>query len=126
MAVEGQGWLIEPGVKGLDYLAQVAHENARAKGFWEEGDFNMGEKLALIHSELSEALEEHRGYKPTFYVDVTTGKPEGSLVELADVLIRTLDLMRYINGDEGYSIEEIVLAKMNYNATRPHKHGKAY
>jgi NTP pyrophosphatase (non-canonical NTP hydrolase) len=116
---------IKPAAKGLDYLAQAIHENARAKGFW-DGERNFGEMLALIHSEVSEALEEHRKNAPTLYFDAASGKPEGILAELADVLIRTLDTMYSLNGEQGYSIEEIVLAKMNYNATREHKHGKAY
>lgn len=50
------------------------------------------EKLALIHSELSEALECYRkGEMTTYYT--AQGKPEGFPVELADVVIRCADLL---------------------------------
>lgn len=49
-------------------------------------------------------------------------KPEGVAVELADALIRILDIMHSLDVD----IDAIVAEKMAYNATRPVKHGKAY
>lgn len=36
------------------------HKLAREKGWWDKGDRNIGELVALMHSELSEALEEYR------------------------------------------------------------------
>lgn len=39
--------------------AKLIHENARNKGFWDKSR-NFGEILALIHSEVSEALEAYR------------------------------------------------------------------
>lgn len=51
-----------------------------------------------------------------------TMKPEGVAVELADCLIRILDTM----GSLGVDVDKIVKLKMDYNATRAHKHGKAY
>ncbi len=114
---------IEGGVKDLDYLAQLIHENAAAKGFW-DGERNFGEMLMLIVSEAAEALEAHRNGEPIFHV--VDGKPEGVLVELADILIRTLDTMDSLARPAQYSIDKIVAGKMNYNSTREHKHGKAY
>lgn len=119
---------IKPAATDLDYLARLIHENAKAKGFWDE-NWNFAEKLALIHSEVSEALEEHRAGRPLIHQAVTEdgpGKPEGILSELADVLIRTLDLMSKLTEAEQYSINKIVETKMAYNSTREHKHGKAY
>ena len=114
----------------LNTLAKQIHDNAVAHGFW-EGERNFGEMVALMHSELSEALDEHRNGKPNEYADHTHGpgwdcdgncKPEGVAVELADCLIRILDTMLSLDVD----IDGVVARKMAYNAGRPHKHGKAY
>lgn len=128
----------------LNGLALLVHTTATTHGFWEE-DRNFGEMLALIHSEVSEALEEHRDGKPPVY---TNGhrkvcparprktlfwthspgecdglcKPEGTAVELVDALIRILDTLWDLDVD----IDEVVASKMLYNASRPFKHGKAY
>ena len=135
----------------LNALAQEINDNARAKGFW-DGDRNMGEMLMLAVSELAEALEEHRDGKPAEYFQINgkevrrpspradwvavkplaggelqtwtgvTAKPEGVAVELADCIIRCLDTMHSL----GVDIDGVVARKMAYNASRPHKHGKAY
>ena len=104
----------------LNYMAKAAHENSRDKGFW-DGPFNFAEKIALIHSEASEALEEHRSGLWVTKID-PNGKPIGVPSELADILIRVGDLAAYL----GIDLEAEVAMKMAYNRTRPPKHGKAY
>jgi len=47
------------------------------------------------------------------------GKPEGFESELADVIIRVLDLAEALGMDMG----KTMAAKMKYNETREHKHG---
>ena len=139
----------------LKDLALDIHVNAQEKGFWDH-DRNMGEMLMLMTSELAEALEEHRDGNPNVYYQCTNPsceyfdkklekdfgkhveyygdrgpdgpicsgslKPEGVAVELADCLIRILDTIQSL----GVDVDEIVKIKMAYNATRAHKHGKAY
>lgn len=104
-------------------LARDIHENAREHGWWPEGDDdvnNIPEKLALIHSEISEALEEYRDYEILSEIrHAADGKPEGFGIELADAVIRTLDLAEYLGIDMMKAIE----MKMAYNKTRPLRHG---
>lgn len=76
------------------------------------------EKLMLIVSEASEALEDYRESK----LEETTldsGKPVGFPSELADIIIRVLDYC----GAAGIDIEGAVTRKMAYNQTRSFKHG---
>lgn len=77
-------------------------------------------KLALVTSEASEAIEEIRDGQPlarTYHRD--DGKPEGVPSELADILIRVLDLANMLAID----IDAIVTEKMAYNAGRGRMHG---
>lgn len=104
----------------LNDLAQRIHQTAVGHGFWETEDRNFGEMIALAHSELSEALEEHRSGKPAFYYEA--GKPEGTAVELADCIIRCLDTLHSLN----VNIDALVAAKLDFNDSRPYKHGRRY
>ncbi len=107
----------------LNPLASALHQVAKDKGWYDNGDRNIGELIALIHSELSEALEEARNKKfETYYPDPILGKPEGFAIEIADVLIRILDMCAYLKID----IEKALQEKINYNATRTHRHGGKY
>lgn len=131
----------------LNELAKEIHENAVAHGWWEE-ERTFGEIVALCHSELSEALEEYRNEKEMLYCEnkyckdengrfrtsliscqecfeialsarVELNKPEGIATEMADCIIRILDWC----GHEGIDIDQIIKIKMEYNKTRPYRHG---
>lgn len=103
----------------INELVSRAHENAVRHGFRDKPT-EFGTAIALIHSELSEALEEHREGKNAYYVE--NGKPEGYAVELADAVIRIADLC----GALGIDLEEVIAKKMGYNESRPYRHGKKY
>jgi len=79
------------------------------QGFWVSN--NKGEKLALIHSEVSEALEAVRNSDAADEVE-----------ELADIVIRVLDYAGYHGFDLGAAIHQKMLA----NYACPYRHGKAF
>ena len=103
-------------MENLNTLAAEIHQTAVEHGWW-ENPASFAEIVALCHSELSEALEEFRaGRDLEWYADK---KPEGIAVEMADCLIRILDW----SAAEEIDIEGIVRRKMEYNKTRPYRHG---
>lgn len=117
---------------------------ARENGFWDAHE-NLDKrvaaafcKLGLIHSEVTEALEALRdmaddelGVKTVTHLqinDFTVGavgdtrprKPEGLASELADIIIRVLDMAEWL----GFDMAEVLEAKSRYNATRGYMHGR--
>lgn len=121
----------------LNELSGRAHGNSRAKGFWDDEygaqqvlEFPSADssaqkfanvvlryatpvRLALIHSEASEVLENDRKEA----VDEAN-----EAEELADLIIRIGDLA----GFKGIDLDKAVEAKMARNEERPPLHGKRY
>lgn len=118
--------------KSLKEMQAEVTANCKDKGWYDEPR-TFAEGIALMHSEVSEALEAWRMWKaedatPHEYPwgsqpDPDYGpympKPEGIGSELADVLIRVLDECER----QGIDLEFEYERKMTYNRTRPYKHG---
>lgn len=91
----------------LKELIDLIMEQAKEKGFGTKPDeIIVAEKIALIHSELSEALEAYRHKK----IDGSNGLKE----ELSDALQRLLHLC----GILGIDIEKEILKKIESNKDR--------
>ncbi len=117
----------------LNELAQRCHAMSVEKG-WYDKPREFSEFLALLHSEISEALEDHRdGHEPTetwydpqswwrrlrWWLWDKRRKPCGIPSELADLVIRVADMCGYYHIDLDAAIAE----KMAYNAGRSWRHG---
>jgi NTP pyrophosphatase (non-canonical NTP hydrolase) len=125
----------------INKLSKEIYQANVKKGFYDD-EKNLGEMLALIHSEVSEALEADRKhiYAPkssSFYgiialsqlksdaefkMEFDTTVKDTFQDELADIMIRVMDLAAH----KDINLEAHIEAKMRYNALRPHKHGKKY
>lgn len=108
------------------YLVDLALEiwqTAENHGFHRGRTF--GDACALLHSEVSEAYESFRkNGRHIAYIEVD-GKPEGTLSELADILIRVFDTALFDVGASGQEFASVIRHKVEYNKRRPYMHGKA-
>jgi NTP pyrophosphatase (non-canonical NTP hydrolase) len=91
----------------LTELTNLVMEQAKAKGFGVKPDeINVAEKIALIHSEISEAYEAYRHKN----IDGKDGFKE----ELGDAIQRILHLCGVMDVD----IEQAILKKLEDNQDR--------
>lgn len=104
----------------LSELARRIHRTSVKKGFYEPPVImdKVAAKIALIHSEGTEVLEALRKSK---------GK-EAVTEEIADIIIRTLDLHDWLVelGMATDDLDEIMEMKMDKNDARPPKHGHVW
>lgn len=135
-------------------LVAKAHENAVKHGFWEP-PLSFGTAIALIHSELSEALEEEREGNPVLYYPCNAGgvcedyrhekgvtcgsrsynpdRPDAPCSARSrkpeGVAVELADVVIRIAdlcGHLGIDLEEVIEIKMACNEGRPYKHGKKF
>ncbi len=116
-------------IAALDELAEEIAETSERKGFWDMEADELAQvvvKLALVHDEVSEALTVHRDVYDDDQVDEVTGmtsmQEADFTEELADVVIRVLDIAGFLDLEIGTAI----VSKIEKNKSRPHRHGKRY
>jgi NTP pyrophosphatase (non-canonical NTP hydrolase) len=103
--------------KTLNQMTAEIREVNVAKG-WRTGNNTFGDYIALLHSELSEALEAYRDRRFEPYT-APNGKPDDVGSEMADLLIRLLDTCDVLGIDLAAEYER----KIAFNWTRPYQHG---
>jgi len=115
--------------EALNDLARDAFQTAASKGFHNDdhpAEIDIPRKLALIHSEASEALDTLREPYDDDDLDPISGmtpmQEDDFTTEIADIIIRCLDLCASYELDIG----DAVLNKMAKNQGRIFKHGKNF
>lgn len=104
-----------PFAEEFDKIARRAYRINESNGWW-SWDRNDGELIALMHSELSEALEGLRaGNSKSDKISQFLSVEE----EFADVIIRIMDMAVA----RGYRIGDAIEHKLLYNEQRSFKHG---
>lgn len=99
---------------GIKDYVELAHTTAKEKGWWDQPRTFL-DCICLVHCELSEAVEEYR----VNGLGENDEQAEKVAMELADVLIRIFDLCGHYDID----LEAALVKKMEYNKSRPYRHG---
>ena len=116
--------------QAINDVAEDVFSVAESKGFWNIDDISdfaiIPVKLALIGDEVSEALKVHRDIYDDSDESVATSmtdmQEDDFVEELADIVIRTMDLAAALDLDLGNAI----INKIEKNRDRPNKHNKRY
>lgn len=107
-------------IESFNQVLFQAWKNAVNHGFRDPRvERNIGEEVALVHTELSELLEGVREGNPASSKIPEFTKAEA---EAADVVIRLMDTCCA----RGWRLAEAIVAKHEYNKTRHYKHGKRF
>lgn len=101
-------------INAFEDAQESIYDCAVRHGWWERPRED-GTCIALMHSELSEALEALRKNKPSDKIPMFTGEEE----ELADTIIRIMDYAHH----KQLNLAAAIIAKAEFNETRPYKHG---
>lgn len=104
----------------INDLADRAHDYLVRNGFCAAKDDHPPTDLMLIVTEVAEAMEVYRTGHNIMdrWVD-DDGKPQGFVIELADIIIRCIALAAH----HSMNIQQAIWDKMLYNETRPFMHG---
>lgn len=105
-------------IHNLNRFQLHVHENASAKG-WHDTPTDLRACVAMVVSELGEAIEWERESAVEEPLNSTHIPFTGVEEEMADVMIRILDFAQ----ETGLDVVGAMLAKHEYNLTRPHMHG---
>lgn len=95
--------------ESVNILVDTCHGLSKEAG-WHDKPREVGTMLALIHSEVSEALE---GFRKDLMDDHLPNRKMAE-VELADAVIRIFDLA----GAQGYDLGGALVEKLIYNTQR--------
>lgn len=116
--------------EAINDIAEDVYQVAATKGFWSIDDVSdfalIPIKLALIGDEVSEALQVHRDIyddsDESLATNMTEMQEDDFIEELADIVIRTMDLAAALDLNLGQAI----IDKIEKNRDRPNKHNKRY